>query len=377
MLIFAAILATFVYGMTSALFGTILPRLSERFQLTPRQNGLIAAAQGVGLMVASLSIGPLLDARGDKIGLLLGLAAIAIALFALPRAGGFISIALLLFLLGAGGGIVVTGANALAGAAASEHRAIVLNIVNLFFGLGGFATPFLSANFFRKNWTRLATSIAVLAVAVLAVEAFTPMPPPLAASAVGAAHLSALLAQPLLLLLGLYLFLYVACEVGIWNWLPRHLIAQGVPESRALNILSFGFALGLILGRVAVAPILIHGSPVKVILWAAVAMAVTTFFMLRTNRPAVAAVLVFLAGVSMAPVFATTLAIVGSSFPQSTATATGFAVTCGWAGLALSSPLIGAIAGPDPKRLKQALLLLPALALLMVGVNFAVQAAMR
>ena len=90
MLIFAAILATFVYGMTSALFGTILPRLSERFQLTPRQNGLIAAAQGVGLMVASLSIGPLLDARGDKIGLLLGLAAIAIALFALPRAGGFI-----------------------------------------------------------------------------------------------------------------------------------------------------------------------------------------------------------------------------------------------------------------------------------------------
>ena len=42
----------------------------------------------------------------------------------------------------------------------------------------------------------------------------------------------------LLFLLGFLLFLYVGCEVGVWNWLVRHLIAQGIPESRALNILS-------------------------------------------------------------------------------------------------------------------------------------------
>ena len=44
----------------------------------------------------------------------------------------------------------------------------------------------------------------------------------------------------------------------MWNWLPRHLIAQGIPESKALNILSLGFALGLLMGRVAVSPILIR-----------------------------------------------------------------------------------------------------------------------
>lgn len=377
MLIFAAISAIFVYGMTAALLGTILPDLSERFKLSPRQNGIIAAAQAIGLMLASLSVGPLLDSQGDKIGLILGLIAIAVALFALPRSRGFISVVIALFLLGIGGGIVVTGANALAGAAASQHRAIALNLVNLFFGLGGFATPFISANLFKKKWTRLSTSVAGLALVTLAVQAFTPIPPPTATSGFVFAQASTIFAQPLLLLLGLFLFLYVACEVGVWNWLPRHLIAQGIAESKALNILSFGFALGLLLGRVAVSPILVQVTPVQVILWAAVAMAVTTFLMLRTNRPGTAAVLVFLTGLAMAPVFPTTLAIVGSAFPQITATATGFAITCGWAGLALSSPIIGAIAGPDPARLKKALLILPTFAVIMIGVNFAIQSALH
>ena len=35
MLIFAAIVAIFVYGMIAAMLGTILPNLSERFRLTP------------------------------------------------------------------------------------------------------------------------------------------------------------------------------------------------------------------------------------------------------------------------------------------------------------------------------------------------------
>src|SRR5579863_7257508 len=77
---FAAILAIFVYGMIAAMLGTILPELSERFHLTPRQNGAIAFAQAIGLMIASVGVGPLLDSQGDKIGLVLGLGFIAIAL---------------------------------------------------------------------------------------------------------------------------------------------------------------------------------------------------------------------------------------------------------------------------------------------------------
>ncbi|HEU5352590.1 MAG TPA: MFS transporter [Terracidiphilus sp.] len=374
MLIFAAILAIFVYGMTAAMLGTILPELSDRFRLTPAQNGTIAFAQALGLMLASLGVGPLLDTEGDKVGLVLGVACIALALFWLPRSGGFRSIVLLLFLLGAGGGVVVTGANALVSAVSVEHRGTALNLVNLFFGLGAFATPFISANLFKKNWVRLCYTVAWLALLTLAVQVVTRMPAPAGSSGFALAQAGPVLGKPLLLLLGLLLFLYVSCEVGVWNWLPRHLIAQGIPESRALNILSLGFALGLLLGRVGASTILLDVPAARVTLAASVAIAITTFFMLRTRKPAMAAALTFLAGLAMAPVFPTTLAIVGGAFPRMSGTAIGLVITCGWAGLAISSRMIGAIAGGDPLRLKKALLVIPVFAVGMIGLNVAVLA---
>jgi MFS family permease len=87
--------------------------------------------------------------------------------------------------------------------------------------------------------------------------------------------------------------------------------------------------------------------------------------------------MVFFAGIFMAPVLPTTLAIVGDVFPRMSSTAIGIVITCGWIGLAVSSRLIGAIAGNDPERLKRALLVIPAFSVLMIGVNLAIGAAVR
>jgi len=377
LLILAAIVAIFVYGMIAAMLGTILPELSERFQLTPSQNGTIAFAQALGLILASLAVGPLLDNEGKKAGLILGLALIALALYVLPRSPGYRAIIVLLFVLGVGGGIVVTGANALTSDVAEAHRATALNMVNLFFGMGGLFTPFVSANLLGRNWVRLCYTVASLTVVTLVIQAVTHMPPPTGAGRFIFSDAGPVLGRPLLFLLGFFLFLYVSCEVGVWNWLPRHLIAQGIPESRALNILSLGFALGLLVGRVAVLPVLVRLPAITVTLWASVAMAITTSLMLRTRNALAAAVLVFLAGISMAPVFPTTLAIVGDSFQRMSSTAIGIVITCGWIGLAVSSRIIGAIAGTDASRLKKALLVIPAFSVAMVAVNLAIRAELR
>lgn len=374
MIILAVIFAIFVYGMIAATLGTILPNLSDRFQLTPRQNGNIAFAQALGLILASLAVGPLLDAEGKKIGLVLGLALISIALFALPRSRGYQNILLLLFLLGLGGGIVVTGANALASDVGGAHRASILNLVNLFFGLGGFVTPFIAANLFSKNWIRLCYAIAGFTVMTLVVEIATRMPGAAGPHSFIAADLGQVLGKPVILLLDLFLFLYVSCEVGVWNWLPRHLIAQGIPASRALNILSVGFALGLLAGRFLASPVLMRVSAVTVIISASVAMSITTFLMLKTRKSTVALVLVGLAGLSMAPVFPTVLAIVGNVSPRMSGTAIGFAITCGWIGLAVSSRMIGAIAGGNPLGLRKALMVIPASAFLMVLLSLVIRA---
>jgi len=51
----------------------------------------------------------------------------------------------------------------------------------------------------------------------------------------------------------------------------------------------------------------------------------------------------------------------------------GIAITSGWIGLAVSSRIIGAIAGTDPGRIKTALLVLPAFSVVMIVVNLAVR----
>jgi len=370
MLILAAILAIFVYGVIAAMLGTILPDLSKKFSLTPRQNGTIATAQAIGLVIASLGVGPLIDTNGKKIALLIGLALVALALLRLPRSSGFSSVVTAIFILGLGGGIIVTGANALASDVNPEARGTTLNLLNLFFGLGGLATPFISANLLKGDSVKLCYTAAILSLLTLGVHLIAPIPNAPAGAATFP-DFGALLSSPTLLLISLMLFLYVAAEVGVWNWLVRHLVAQGIPEAKALNTLSLGFALGLLLGRVAVSPILISVPAKTVTLGAAVVMSATTYMMLQARTPSLAGFWVFLAGIAMAPVFPTALAMVGDAFKENTATAMGIAITCGWLGLVASSPIIGAIGGGDAKNLKKALLVLPAVSVLLILVNLA------
>jgi fucose permease len=277
-------------------------------------------------------------------------------------------------LLGLGGGIIVTAANALGSDVTPDRRGTTLNLLNLFFGLGGFATPFISANLLHRNSVRLCYLVAALTGATLLINIATPMPQPTGAQSFVFSEIGGVVGRPQLWLLALFLFLYVASEVGVWNWLVQHLIAQGIPESRALNVLSLGFALGMLIGRIGVSQVLISVSALTVTLVAAILMLITTYLMLQTRDPKATWILVFLAGVSMAPVFPTTLAIVGDAFPRMTGTAMGIVITSGWIGLAVSSRIIGSIAGGEPKRLKKALLVLPGMAALMIAVNLALRA---
>ena len=366
MLIAAAILVMFVYGLIASMLGTILPEFSERLRLTPRQDGNLALVQAAGLAAASIAAGPFMDAEGKKAGLLLGLALSAAALAWLPKAAGYRTLLGAFALLGIGGGFIVTGANFLAGSIDAARRASMLNLVNVFYGVGGLATPLLAADLLKGNSRRLCHAVAGAAAIAFALHAVTPMPG--AAGGLHAADIARLAARPALWLFALMLFLYVAVEVGVWNWLARHLTAQGIPEKRALQILSLGFALGLLGGRAGVSRFLATADPRGVVLTASVLTAATTWIALRARRPLVAWAAVFSAGLAMAPVYPTTLAMLEGVFPLMTATAMGVAITSGFIGLALSSRLIGAVAGEQPKRLKSALLVLPAASLIMVAI---------
>src|SRR5207302_2323302 len=110
--------------------------------------------------------------------LLLGLTLITVALFWLPNSGSYGTIIVAMVLLGIGGGIIVTGANALVSDINPSRRGTTLNLLNLFFGLGGLATPFIAANLLNRNSIRLCYTVATLSLLTLLLYVVTPIPPP-------------------------------------------------------------------------------------------------------------------------------------------------------------------------------------------------------
>jgi fucose permease len=351
------------------MLGALLPSYS----LTPEQQGTLGFAQAAGLIIASLSAGPVIDLRGNKLALLLGLFLVAASLFAAPNAGGYSGLLGVYFVLGLGGGIVVTGANSLVGTLSPEARGSAFNFLNLFFGLGGIVTTWAASYIFTP--LVLCYAVAGLTVIALIVNAIAKMPGASGEVAFRPSEIPSLLSSPSLILLSLFLFLYVACEVGVWNWLKIYLISNGFTAQRAGGVVSYGFAFGILVGRVVVSRILTTVKSITVLTASAALIAITTFAVLQNLGPTVLTIAVFCAGLAMAPVFPTALATVADTTPRGTATALGIAITFGWIGLAVSSPIIGKIAAGS--TLQQALLLLPVFGVAMVLVSLVLRSALH
>ena len=363
----AVVLSILVYGVISSMLGSLLPALG----FTGEQNGTLALTQAVGLALAALSAGPLIDIRGPKAAMVAGLTSMAAALWFLPGAAGkFPRMAALWFLLGLGGGLMGTTSNSLLSDIGGVRRAAMLNTGNVFFGVGLMITPFLASNVFAGDVRGSCFFAAILVTGTLAVHASIQVPPlnrdrPFSWTLAGV-----LLRSPAMHLFTLFAFLYVGCEVGLSNWLVKYLIAQGIPKEHALKIMSLGFAFGLLAGRTLASRILHYVPAGNVVLGCATFMTMTTFWLLHAGSgEAVVTASVFCAGLSMSAAYPTLLGLVGDAFPNGTGTAIGLVTTAGWAGLGVSSSLIGMIAGDDESNLGRALLLLPAFSLLLVGVS--------
>ncbi len=372
-LMLGASLAFFLYGAIASMLGTLLPNLSLRHHLSPQQNGNLAFLQALGLVIASVATGPLIDNRGKKTGMVLGLSLVVLALIALPLASTPLMISGSMFLLGLGGGTIVNSANTLVSDLSDEKRASLLSFSHIFFGVGGLFTPFIAANFLAGDAVRLSRLVSGLAVGVLAVMVFIAMPPPAHERRFDLDGARRLPGKGLLMVLALFVFLYVGCEVGFWNWLPKYLMSRGIPQSQALNILALGFASGMLAGRIVASRVLMRLRAPVAALACSVLMLVTMLWALRAGSPAMAWISVFCSGLAMGPVFPSSMAMTGDAFPIMTATCIGFVTTAGWAGIAVSSWIVGAIAGQDVQRLGHALLIFPVFAALMVVIMMMLQ----
>jgi fucose permease len=127
-------------GLGTVMLGPILPVLSHDWRLTDQQGGLLLAAKFVGSFLGGVSV-----PRRLRFGVLGGMVFACVGFGAFALSGGLASGAACLFVSGFGLGQIIASTNILAGRRYREHTGSALASLNFFWSLGAVACGLIVA----------------------------------------------------------------------------------------------------------------------------------------------------------------------------------------------------------------------------------------
>jgi fucose permease len=297
------------------------------------------------MVVSSVVAGMLLDRLGKKLVLCAAVSIVIAGLVMLAFAVHYPFMLGVAFLLGVGGSALVTGAHALIADLNPTHRAASLNLLDVFFGIGAFVTPFAIVPLLQVGGVEAVLfALAALAGLVLLYLLSVPFPRPVHRHDLSPAAVDQLLRSPWFLLPASLVFLYVGTEQSIWDWQVTYfmndLSMSNVSAARVLSI----FPIAIMVGRLITNRLLMRVSPGPVLLASTVGATLCLATVMLAGSPAVAGMALLLAGLFMSSIFPTALGVVSGRFPTLSGTALGLALTGGWLGSMVISPSFGFVA---------------------------------
>jgi MFS transporter, FHS family, glucose/mannose:H+ symporter len=340
-----ACLGLLTFGIVLTTLGSVLPSIMERFGIGKAEAGSLFLLMSFGILAGSLVFGPLVDRYGYKGILLTAAVMIALGLEWIAFASSMTSLRFAVFVIGFGGGVINGGTNALVADISSNGRAANLNLLGVFFGVGAMGVPFaLGMLADRFTQTALVAGVGALVLIPIVALAVAVFPAPKQAQGFPIAAAGKLVRDPLLLLMGLMLFLESGIEITVGGWTSTFVSEElAVPARNALIILSL-YWMGMTLARLALSSILRRRSAFTV-LYACLAIALAgAFTLLSTHNTAVAAAGVFTIGVGFAAMFPTVLGFIGDRYAALSGTAFSVAIAmalCGGMLLPYTAGLLG------------------------------------
>lgn len=374
----------FGLGMCFAVLGSIAVKMMPRMNIDQAKFGTMISAFMFACLIASLVVGVMMDSLGYKTVAITGFVAAAAAILLLAKAKSFGPGLIACILLGVGAMACNTTGNVLGTAVVSKmfdgDMASANNLVNVFFGLGLFLTPFLVSFLFNKvSYEKAVSALGIVIIIPLAFAVIAKYPEAPAGFALSDAF--GLLKEPATILAAFILFCYIALESSFCNWLApfgKEVLANENPDmdtekvdATAARLLS-AFAIAMMAGRLITSFSGITKFGGWLIAGAAVLAAVIIVIMTGTKSSKAAYALAAAAGLIFAPAFPTTVGVTFAKFGGGSGSLFGIIFAVGLAGGVIVPKAIGNMAGNSTIQ-KSLKLLLPAcglLALLAVGLHY-------
>ena len=332
-LVFTINACMFIFGIVLFLMGALLPTL----QVSDTHAVNLGSIPLIGILIATVFAGPVLDLHGAKKMMIAALALIAGSLAILPELRVYWQLEVCCFAYGLGGGILNTATNVLIADLNTESRASALNLLGFFFSGGAVLAPFLTAaaGGGLATTTVLRLLAGVTAAILIPVIAFR-FPAPLRAG-IRLRDLFSVLNQPLVWLFGVILIFETGSENCVFVWTGK--IATDVlhttPARGGLALVALAAALGI--GRLAAILWLRWLGNAGTIWLSAVLILVGIAIALNARSLPTMVLAMAVVGFGIAGIYPTVLGIAGNNFSGETGTVFGAIIALG---------LLGGAAGP-------------------------------
>lgn len=336
-----------IFGFSENIKGPAIPRMQSEFQLDEMQLGLLLAFNSLGYLIACSFTGLLSYRIGVKWTGILAFGSMAVSGVLMYLSTNYAFLSASYFLMYIGNGMLEIGLAIMAARIFTKNTGTMMNLSHFFYGLSSTVAPIIASSMMGWNifggelgWRGMyliMLSLSLLPIIPSVIGKF-PGDEQIAEERIPLKHF---FKDKIAWLIVAVLSFGVVSEMAVGGWLVYYLEkAYGWSLDSASSMLSI-FFLFFMLSRLFVGPITDRiGYTVSIMLLSAFSGICTLAAILIGQK---GAILFAIAGIGIAPIYPTVMALLAKRYPSSTDSAITFTVTLMGIASVVGNLLIGVI----------------------------------
>jgi fucose permease len=324
----AACIGMAFFGVAFIVMGSVLPSLTEKYDLDAVGVSSLVTFLPVGILLGSLVFGPVVDRFGYKMLLIVSTLIVLSGIEGLSFFDHLTTLRICIFFIGLGGGMLNGSTNALASDVSDDdNRSSKLSILGVFYGVGALIVPFLLGMLSKRYSYEIilrCTGIFMFLCVVyfIAIE----FPEPKFKQGFPVKQAISIIKQPVLLVLSFFLFFQSGMEGLFNNWTTSYLkSATSIEEGDIVLILIF-FVLGMTVARLLLSYLFKKIKQMQVLTGGMTIVLAGIILLNWVSLFPAAALSLFLVGFGLAAGFPVAIGIIGSAYKETSGTAIGIAL---------------------------------------------------
>jgi MFS family permease len=312
--IFAAFL---IFGLSENVKGPAIPSIQADFGIDEFQVGLLLAINAFGYLIACGYTAPLAARSGLKPTLAISLTGMALSGIGVCLSPNYLTLALSFFVMYLGNGMLEITLGLMAATIFTKNTGAMLNISHFFYGLGSMIGPVISARLMAATMGNTTLGWRYMYLIVLAF-ALIPLILGMTGRFAGRTeagkkvNIRAFLKKPWVWPIILSFSLSAVCEMGIGGWLVNFLEKAHTFDSGDAAFVLAAFFACFTVARLILGPLTDKVGFIRSLLITTSFSGVAVVIGVAMGQSGV--VLLIIAGIGIAPIYPTLLAVVAKLF---------------------------------------------------------------